>query len=286
MNIISLAISTFISSYIIMFIVRVLPLRNKRVWNSIIISLFAVGEILGYLLIFVTPYALDLITILEVVGSIFGVLIGYVAAMMIVLDGITLFKSRRLKEFERNLNNKEGTSFPRWILATISVTLGLMLLIYGIITALNYDSKLLLTIIGLFVGAAIFIGVSIYLFISGAPKHKTIRAENLLFIVDYEGEKMIYQANITKEFTIEHALGKLMEMYMLDEYGLIITPSNHYIVKGLKLEYSAKNMLNEIHMDKYEGNAFDEAIQNFRKYNRKKIILDEQNHIKKITMIK
>ncbi|MDE7095115.1 MAG: hypothetical protein K2O23_01360, partial [Anaeroplasmataceae bacterium] len=132
----------------------------------------------------------------------------------------------------------------------------------------------------------IFIGVSIYLFISGAPKHKTIRAENLLFIVEYEGEKMIYQANLSKEFTIENALGKLMEMYMLDEYGLIITPSNHYIVKGLKLEYSAKNMLDEIHMSKYEGNDFDEAIQNFRKYNRKKIILDEQNHIKKITMIK
>lgn len=286
MNIISLAISTFISNYIIMFIIRVLPLRNKRIWNVIILSLFAVSEILGYLFIFVASNSLDFIEILEIIGNIFGVIIGYVASMMIVLDGITLFKSRRLKEFERNLNNKEGTSFPRWILAIISGALGLMLLIYGIITSLNYDSKLLLTIIGLFLGAAVFIGVSIYLFISGAPKHKAIRAENLLFIVEYEGEKMIYQANLSKEFTIENALGKLMEMYMLDEYGLIITPSNHYIVKGLKLEYSAKNMLNEIHMSKYEGNEFDEAIKNFQKYNRKKIILDEQNHIQKITMVK
>ena len=286
MNIISLAISTFISNYIIMFIVRVLPLRNKRLWQSIVISLFCLGEIIGYILIFVTPYSLDLITILEVIGSIFGVVIGYVASMMIVLDGITLFKSRRLKEFERNLNNKEGTSFPRWILAIISGSLGLMLLIYGIITSLNFDSKLLLTVIGLFIGAAIFIGVSIYLFISGAPKHKTIHAENLLFIVDYEGQKTIYQAKLSKEFTIESALGKLMEIYILDEYGLLITPTNHYIVKGLKLEYSAKNMLNEINMSVYDGNAFDEAIKNFQKYNRKKIILDEQNHIQKITIIK
>ncbi|MDE7384405.1 MAG: hypothetical protein K2M84_01460 [Anaeroplasmataceae bacterium] len=286
MNIISLAISTFISNYIIMFIVRVLPLRNKRLWQSIVISLFCLGEIVGYILIFVTPYTLDLITILEVIGSIFGVLIGYVASMMIVLDGITLFKSRRLKEFERNLNNKEGTSFPRWILAIISGSLGLMLLIYGIITTLNYDSKLLLTVIGLFIGAALFIGVAIYLFISGAPKHKTIHAENLLFIVDFEGKKTIYQAKLSKEFTIENALGKLMEVYILDEYGLIITPSNHYIVKGLKLEYSAKDMLKEINMSVFEGNAFDEAIKNFQKYNRKKIILDEQNHIQKITIIK
>lgn len=286
MNIISLAISTFISNYIIMFIIRVLPLRNKRIWQSIVISLFCLGEIIGYVLIFVTPYNLDLITILEVIGSIFGVLIGYVASMMIVLDGISLFKSKRLKEFERNLNNKEGTSFPRWILAVISCCLGLMLLIYGIITVVNYHSKLLLTIIGLFVGAVIFLGVGIYLFISGAPKHKNIRAENLLFIVDYEGEKKLFEAKLSKEFTIEAALGKLMEVYILDEYGLIITPTNHYIVKGLKLEYSSKHMLDQINMNPYDGKNFDEAIKNFQKYNRKKIILDEQNHVKKITLIK
>ncbi|MDE6241373.1 MAG: hypothetical protein K2M08_02995 [Anaeroplasmataceae bacterium] len=286
MNIISLAISTFILNYIIMSIIRVLPLRNKRVWNSIIISLVAAGSIVGYLFGIVISKDLNLIYLLEAIGNIFGVLIGYVASMMIVLDGITLFKSRRLKEFERNLNNKEGTSFPRWILAIIAGSLGLMLLIYGIITVINYDSKLILTIIGLFVGATLFIGVSIYLFISGAPKHKTIHAENLLFIVDYEGQKTIYQAKLSKEFTIENALGKLIEVYILDEYGLIITPSNHYIVKGLKLEYSAKEMLKEINMSVYDGNTFDEAIKNFQKYNRKKIILDEQNHIQKITMIK
>ena len=269
-----------------MFIVRILPLRNKRLWQSLVISLFCLGEIVGYVLIFVTPYALDLLTILEVIGSIFGVLIGYAASMMMVLDGITLFKSRRLKEFERNLNNKEGTSVPRWILAVISVSLGLMLLIYGIFTLTHYDPKLLVTVIGLFVGAVLFLGVAIYLFVTALPKHKTIRAENLLFIVDLEGEKLIYQAKLSKEFTIENAIGNIMEIYMLDEYGLIITPKEHYIVKGLKLEYSAKHLLKDIQMTLFEGNDFDEALPHFQKYNRKKILLDEQNHIEKITMIK
>lgn len=286
MNIISLAVSTFITNYIIMFIIRVLPLRNKRVWQSVVISLFCLGEIIGYVLIFILPYTLDLITILEVIGSIFGVLIGYIASMMIVLDGVSIFKSRRLKEFERNLNNKEGRSFPKWILAIIAVSLSSILLIYGIITLIHYDSKLLLTTIGLFVGAVIFLGVGIYLFICGAPKHKKIHAENLLLIVDIEGQKTIYQAKLSKDFTIEHALGKLMDIYMLDEFGLIITPSNHYIVKGIKLDYSTKDILKEIQMTPYEGNAFDEAIKNFQKYNRKKIILDEQNQIQKITIIK
>ena len=78
--------------------------RNKRLWQSIIISLFCLGEISGYVLIMLELYEVELLFILELIGSIFGVLIGYVASMMLVLDGVRLFKSRRLKEFERNLN--------------------------------------------------------------------------------------------------------------------------------------------------------------------------------------
>ncbi|MDE7263475.1 MAG: hypothetical protein K2N64_02280 [Anaeroplasmataceae bacterium] len=285
MNIISLAVSTFITNYIIMAIIRALPIKNKRIWQIAVISLFSLGEVAGYIFIMLSVYEVEFLFILELIGSIFGVMIGYVASMMIVLDGISLFKSKRLKEFERNLNNKEGTSFPKWILALIAGALGLMLLIYGIVTVTHYDAKLLLTIIGLFIGAVIFLGVSIYLFISGAPKHKIIRAENLLFVVDLEGQKTIYQAKLTKEFTLENALGKLMEIYMLDEYGLIVTPTNNYIVKGIKLEYSAKDLLKTIQMTPYEGNL-DEALSKFQKYNRKKIILDENNNIIKITQIK
>ena len=123
------------------------------------------------------------------------------------------------------------------------------------------------------------------LFRSGASKHKVLRAENLLFVVDLDGQKKVYQAKLSKEFTIEQALGKLNELYLLDEYGLIVTPSHHYIVKGIKLEYSARALLETIQMAPYEGNL-DEALANFQKYNRKKIILDENNKIVKITQIK
>ncbi len=285
MNIISLAVSTFITNYFIMFIIRILPFRNKRLWQSIIISLFCLGEISGYVLIMLELYEVELLFILELIGSIFGVLIGYVASMMLVLDGVKLFKSRRLKEFERNLNNKEGTSVPRWILAIISGVLGIMLFIYGIIISIHYDKQLLITIIGLFLGAIAFLGTSIFFFLSGASKHKVLRAENLLFVVDLDGQKKVYQAKLSKEFTIEQALGKLNELYLLDEYGLIVTPSHHYIVKGIKLEYSARALLETIQMAPYEGNL-DEALANFQKYNRKKIILDENNKIVKITQIK
>lgn len=287
MNIISMAISIFISNYIIMVIIRLLPIRNKRIWQLAIISLFCLGEIGGYLWIAIQSIGvLDLLSILSILGSVFGVLIGYIASLMMVLDGVTLFKSRRLKEFERNLNNKEGRSVPRHILGVIACSFGIALIVYGVVTVLHYDSRLLATIIGTFIGGAIFIAVALYFFISGAPKHKTLKASNLLFIVDFEGEKLVYQANLTKEFTLEQALGDIMETYILDEYGLIITPTEHYVVKGLKLEYSAKNLLKTIQMKLLETHPFELVLKEFQKYNRKKIVLDENYQIQKIKIIK
>lgn len=286
MNIISLAVSTFITNYIITLIIRVLPIRQKRNWQIGIITFFCLSEIIGYLWIAIASKTTDFLTIIEIVGSCLGVLIGYIASLMMILDGVTLFKSKRLREFERSYNQKDGPSVPRKVLGGISLSLGILLLVYGIITIIHYDSRLLWNCIGLFVGGVAFTGVAIYFFLSSAPQHKTLHAENLLFVVDFEGTKYIYQANLSKENTIEACLGKIMDLYILDEFGLIITPSNHYIVKGIKLEYSSKDLLKDIHMKLYEGNEFNEAILQFQRYNRKKIILDEENKIKKVTLIK
>lgn len=209
MNIISLAVSTFIFNYIIMAIIRILPLRKKRIWQTAIISVVCFGEIANYLALMLLTRETDFLFLLEMVGSVFGVIIGYVASMMIILDGITLFKSKRLREFERNLNHKDGISVPRKVLGSIAITLGGILLVYGIVLLLNYDPALLITTIGVFIGAVCFIGVAIYFFISGAPQHKSIHAEHLLFVVDLDGSKILYQANLSKEFPIERALGSL-----------------------------------------------------------------------------
>lgn len=286
MNIISLAVSTFITNYIITIIIRALPIRHKRNWQIGIISLSCLLEIGGYLWIVIASRTTDFLTIIEIIGSCLGVLIGYIASLMMVLDGVTLFKSKRLREFERSYNQKDGASVPRKVLGSISLSLGLLLLVYGIITAIHYNSRLLWNCIGLFIGGVAFTGVAIYFFISSTPQHKSIHAENLLFIVDFEGTKNLYLANLSKENTIESYLGKIIDLYILDEFGLIITPSSHYIVKGIKLEYSSKDLMKEIQMNLYEGKDFDEAIAQFQRYNRKKIVLDENHKIVKTTIIK
>ena len=161
MNIISTAISVFISNYIIIAIIRLLSLKKKTLWQTIILSFYNLGSIVGYLWMILSANELSLLLILELLSSILGVVIAYTASMMIVLDGIVLFKSKRLREFERSYHQKDGTSIPRNILAVISLSLSIALFTYGIVSLLNYDKRLLISCIGTFLGMAIFLGLAI-----------------------------------------------------------------------------------------------------------------------------
>ena len=286
MNIISTAISVFISNYIIIAIIRLLPLKKKTLWQTIILSFYNLGSIVGYLWMILSANELSLLLILELLSSILGVVIAYTASMMIVLDGIVLFKSKRLREFERSYHQKDGTSIPRNILAVISLSLSIALFTYGIVSLLNYDKRLLISCIGTFLGMAIFLGLAIYFFISGKAQHKTIKAENLLLIVQIEDKKILLAAELSKDQTLETLLSPLADIYILDEYGLIVTPHMRYIVKGVKLDYLSKDILKSLQMQPFTDSVLNEALKEFKKYNRKKIILDENYSIKKISIIK
>lgn len=286
MNIISTAISVFISNYIIIAIIRLLSLKKKTLWQTIILSFYNLGSIVGYLWMILSANELSLLLILELLSSILGVVIAYTASMMIVLDGIVLFKSKRLREFERSYHQKDGTSIPRNILAVISLSLSIALFTYGIVSLLNYDKRLLISCIGTFLGMAIFLGLAIYFFISGKAQHKTIKAENLLLIVQIEDKKILLAAELSKDQTLETLLSPLADIYILDEYGLIVTPHMRYIVKGVKLDYLSKDILKSLQMQPFTDSVLNEALKEFQKYNRKKIILDENYSIKKISIIK
>lgn len=290
MNFISLAVSVFISNYIFMAIIRLLPfIRRKKLWQGIIISIADISSIITYigiLLTVITSPDTDKLIILEVIGSILGILIGYIAAMMLVLDGISLFKSRRLKEFERGLNNKEGKSIPKNILGLICVAIAVVLLVFVVITLINYDNSVLVTLVGTIAATLLFIGLSIFFFISGKAQHQSIKSNHLLLYIKLPDKSLTYQQELSKDKTLDMVLGKFKDIYMLDEFGMIVTPTTKYVVKGIMVTKLAKDILNELDMQLLDPNPFEEALENFQKYNRKKIILDENNKITKIIDLK
>ena len=285
LNFISVAISIFISNFIIITIIRHLPIRKNQLWQLIIITIYNVGGLI-FEFVGILSYEMNIINILYVLGNVIGVGIGYTATLMIILDRKLIFKSRRLKQFERDLKNNGEKSISRNIISIVCLSIFIILTVYGIISVLHYDSSLLITIIGVFIGAIISLALAIYFFISGMPQHTKIKASNLLFMISLPDDILLYHANLTKEYTLEVALASLQDLFYIDEYGLIITPTERYIVKGIHLETFNQEMNEKIELKRFYDSKFDEAIKNFQKYNRKKIILDENNKIIKISVIK
>lgn len=288
MNFISLAVSTFISFYFIIFIIRILPIKRKKLWQGILISFGAISSIFGYIAIFITnlQVGFNLYLLLEILGSSLGVIIAYVAAMMIVLDGISLFKSKRYREFERGINQKDGASIPKNIFSIISFIISAILLTYIIFSIINYNSNILISLIGTIIGLIIFTILGIYFYISGKPLHQTLKSSNLLLYIKLPNEELVYEQTLSKDLTIEQALGEFGNVYMLDEFGLIITPSIKYVVKGVMITKLNKELLKGLNMKKLDPNPYQSILPNFQKYNRKKIVLDELNNIKSITILK
>lgn len=284
-NFISLAVSIFIFNNILITITRLLPIRKKKAWQFGLITFFNFGSLIGYLWMLMNG-EFSIIFLLSILGNILGILIAYIASMMIVLEGITLFKSKRMREFERSLQMKDGKSIPRHIIAGISLCCAIVLAIYGTMSLLHYDKNLLFSIIGSFAGTVIGVGLATYFFISGNPQHKSIKAQKLLFLIKLPEKNILYSATLSKEFTIDDAIGKLKDIYILDEYGLLLTPKDSFIVKGIKVDGYVSAVINELQMELVPSQPFEAALKEFQKYNRKKIILDEKNQIVKIKNIK
>lgn len=289
MNFISLAVSVFISNYIFIRIIGILPfIKRKKLWQGILISLADISSILGYVMILISSLTtgINLTIILEMIGSILGILIGYIAAMMIILDGVSLFKSKRYREFERGINQKDGKSIPRNILAIICAAISVVLLTYSIITIINYSNNVLVSLIGTILGTLLFIFLSVFFFLTGKSLHTTVKSSHLILFIKLPEKSLVYQQELSKELTEDQVLEKIKQIYMLDEFGFIITPTTKYAVKGIMVTKLTKGILDDLKMNLLNPNPFEEALSHFQKYNKKKIILDENNKITKIIDLK
>lgn len=283
MNIISVALSLLISNLFIRFIINILPFRKKRLLHLIIISLYDLSSLLTYIGVFFV--STDISTILYGIGGILGVIIAYITTLMVILDGVRIFKSKRLKEFERGVNLKDGKSLSKNIVGIVFLILFAVLIGYSIFLFTNYNSTLLVTLIGTMVIGLIFLGLSIYFFISGKAVHTTIKAQKLMLVINLPFETLTYVAEINKNLSENEALGKINEMYYLDELGLLITPSDKYLVKGMKADSIPNDYLESIKMQRLD-NRYDHITSNYKKYSRMKITIDENGNIIKNQPIK
>lgn len=282
MNFLSQIVSIFILNMMIHTIISYLPLRSKMFWKILIISILNSIDLLFNFIILFTYKNFEIIFLINVLGNCLAVVVGYIASMAIVLDGIILFKSKRLKQFERDLNNKNHLSIPRNIIALIFCLASMMLLIYAIVTFLNYSNDLLIVLIGTLLVLAIFIILTIYFFISSLPSKNKLKGNTLLFIIKTKDDYLLFSGSIKGENPLEN----IESDYFIDELGMIVTPNIKYIVKGIKVENVHTDLLSRIKLSEEDNKLLKQHLNNFQKYNCKKIILDANYNLIKVKNIK
>lgn len=288
MNFISLAVSVFISNYIFIIIIRLLPIRRKKLWQGILITLGDLAMMVTYATILIDslqpPVSID--NLLFGLGSILGIFLGYAAAMMIVLDGVTLFRSKRYREFERAVKQKDGPSVSKKILGTLMLVVSAILLGYAIVVLCHYSSAVLIPLIGAMIGFALTLSVSIYFFISAKPLKSSLKAGAVWLLIQYPSQTELYEQSLDGPITEKNALAPLFETYLPDDYGFIITPHKKYHIIGIKMRQPNPLLLEKLSVTPVDLTPYQEVLTYFKKYERHKIYLDENNQITKVVSIK
>ena len=279
MNFLYLFISTFLLNYFLMWIVSLLPIKNKRIVSSIIITLTNVGTFIYYMYYFFLYVGHNLILAVNELGSALAILIAFVATMVMLLDGIKIIKTKRQRAFLNAYRNNKVT-IPFIVVIIIFYLLSLIALGFAIYIMTIYDSKLLIALIGALLAFLIFICLATYLLISNCHSNNNFnKGNNLLFILDINDKRYLYEAAITT--SIDELLGELANIYILTEYGSLITKDKTYLVRGITIRNEAEFDLKKTKLLPLEDSKLTELSYHFLKYQTLIIKVDENYNILK-----
>lgn len=279
MNFLSTALSVFITNYIIMIVVKYIPVRNKRFWQIIIISIYCAVTIsisAYYYVKIILTYPIQIeYTSYQLLSIIVGVAIGYVLIMIIILDGNSIFKNRRYREFEKAFSNTESRNISKNVIALILIFVSLFLMAYLIYLLINFNSKQLADIIGISILIALFIIGGIILFFK---KSKIKTTEKIIFFIISKKKNYVFIENNSKK-SINELIGDIDKLYLVDDYGYLYLKKSKMHIFGIKNENFDINLINKVLMNQTSFSLFNKVVELLDKFNRKKIYIDEDYKI-------
>ncbi|MCR5350272.1 MAG: hypothetical protein K6E20_04695, partial [Acholeplasmatales bacterium] len=234
MNIITTLLSTFFYNYIIILILSLLKVTNRRKVAVIIISIFNLGEAL-ILLINMLGYdgKQDFSFWYYYIGAIGGTLMAYFITLALLLRGTRFhIKNRRQREFERSYD--ESKKIFAYIFDVMMVVLSLTMISLLALTIVykEHIKNYIIFVIFFIIFIIIFSFLAIYsISIDFKLKDKKVKGMTLFFVKDNN----IYNTYLYdgKSKTLEDNLGKLNEIYTFTNFGQIKDSTNSYNIIGI-----------------------------------------------------
>lgn len=311
MNFLYTFLASFITNYLIIWIISLFSFKNRKIVSLVVISIINIATIVFNALALFEVYV-DLASqndlssgisyILIEVGNLIANVVAYLATLVLLLDGMKIFKSRRQQQYRNAVKNKANKPA---IFAVVALTiLGLACLTYAIILNVNYETNLLLAIVGAYGMTLVFFGLAYYIFFINFTKEKNLDTTStnsnvinatiinktkvevdLLFILQLGTNKYYFTGPLDNNNTINTYLGEILNIYVLTDFGNINSPSKKVIVKGIKVDRISEETLKEIKMTRITNpdEKFLNIVSNFERYHLKNIFLDENNNIIKIS---
>ena len=276
MNFLISFVNTFLVDYFFIFIINLLPVRSKLKWQVGVISLTNLPGILYDLYIIIGNIGIYGSNILIAIGMLLSKVLAYIAIMVWLLKGRRIFKTRRQREFEREVKGKSTSIVPSIILFTLSlITLGFIIYI-----TLYYTSDLLWTMIGSIVAFIALVGFGLYLF----PFHKvknikviTKKPTKLLFNLKIKDSSITFISDFKED--LSYYLGTLADDFVLSNYGTIEQGKEIYCVKGVHVDYIDKSTVKGINMSICKDTSLCGVIGHFNQYQHKYIKIDDKYNI-------
>lgn len=283
MSFLSTIISTFFTNYITMIIIRYLPIRKKQIVTGSVVSVVNIGSIIFYIYLMIASGG-GLTENIYLIAECVGIFIGYIASMMMIFDGVQIFKSKRYREFERNLKQKKTNPLPTLVSGIVFILLGVVMGVFVGILFFDKSKLNIFNMVCLAIGMVASIALGIVLLCQ--KKQDKGKKETVMFVIDYEEHKLVYLQNLEKTQRLTDFLGKINDSYISDDYGYIITKESSIHVFGIKVTQLDEDAILSIQMKRINSSRFKPALEKMSKYNRQRIYMDENYAIVKVTAIK
>lgn len=286
--------SVLFANTILWSIFRAINFRHHRKVYLIIISVCELGSILYFAIIGIltvssmmaaggSPYEVALISFYFLAEAA-GILTGYMLTIALYFKDVKLFKSRRQRQFEREARDKKQR-----IKAAILFYGGLSLVALALI-GLGIASYVLLSGLNVYfyifviAGVLLLIFLLVYFIVTKPNTNQEVKKGNVLFFVKTNGQYYIYSGELDGDSTIESKLGDISIEYMLTDFGILVENKDKIRVFGITPSEFDARLLNTISLEKEEKD-YTNIFNEFNRYQRKKIVLDENRSIKTIVNI-
>lgn len=303
----------FFNQILLLFLSLIRTNKARRLWSGILLtvldfSLLWVYAISAFVAAAKTPgpqlSAMDVF-----IGVIRIIAIGFVYFFfMTMLFGKLKFKSRRQKEFERAMGNREKNYAVPILICSIALVAGIIgWVIYQINYTSDFKNDLIISIVITAIGA-----IGLAYFVTKAILVKKKGPSTMQFTNEFNGTSNFYQ-NQAKEnastftvpkvekdrtciFIIQDAnshyffkgtycgkvalndlVGTIGDYYYVSSYGTLKAKGNEYDLFGVKTSYFDDSLLSQIKLEPYDSEEI-EAILPYLEKNRAKVFELDQNN--------